>query len=129
MKWVIGVNRTDSTSTARVVVDICFGTTGTTSDTARVTWTQLASTASGPQTCSITIEAYVQSYSATGVVAGCFQQVKAGTSPTVSMRTQGYSVVSGAFDLTTASLGAGICITGGTNTAWTINSITSEFIY
>lgn len=113
--------------TAASTFDICFGTAGTTADTARVSFTKPAGTAVADEGF-VTVEATVRSVSATGVVVGEFALVHnlAATGhaviPCVTVAT-----VSAAFD-TTAPTFIGLCITSGAADAITIEQVSAELV-
>ena len=128
MRWVIGYSKT-AVGTTAATYDVAFGTAGSTADTARCSFTGPAQTAVADNACMI-IESVVQVYNgASSIVATTWNQTNGIAAPTTGLRCIGSSVVSGAFDLTTASIGAGICFTSATSAVWSINSVYAEFIY
>lgn len=125
-RWVFDMTKT-AAGTAASTFDICFGTAGTTADTARVSFTKPAGTAV-VDTGRVVIEAICRGpLSASGVVAGTFQL-------THNLAATGHAVIpcvnvttiSSAFDVTTASLIAGLCITSGASDAITIQCVQAE---
>src|SRR4029077_6065194 len=107
--------------------DICFGTNGSTSDTARVSFTKPAGTAAADEGW-VDIYATVRGpLSASGIVVGQFnlihnlQNTGHALIPCVSVNT-----ISGALDVTTANLIAGVCITSGASDAITIQMVQAE---
>lgn len=125
MRWSFNMTKTAAGS-ASSTFDICFGTAGTTADTARVSFTKPAGTAAADEGLVI-IEAVVKSVSATGVVLGEFALIHnlAATGhaqiPCVVVHT-----ASSGFDNTTASIIAGVCITSGASDAITISQVSAQ---
>lgn len=107
--------------------DICFGTAGTTADTARVSFSKPAGTAAADEGF-VTVEATVRSVSATGVVVGEFVLVH-------NLAATGHAVIpcvvvytaSAAFDNTLPTF-VGLCITTGAADAITIEQMSAELI-
>lgn len=126
-RWTFDLTKT-AAGVAASTYDICFGTTGTTADAARVSFTKPAGTAA-VDTAIVQITAICRGpLSASGIVAGNFSLVKnaaeiAGhcATPSVNLTT-----VSGAFDVTVANLIAGVCITSGAADALTIQMVMAE---
>lgn len=124
-RWVIDVTKT-AAGTATSTFDICFGTSGTTSDTARVSFTKPAGTAAID--CGrIVIEAIIRGpLSSSGVAVGHFNMTHnlastgLATIPCVDITT-----ISSAFDVTTPTY-VGICATTGASDAYTIQMVTAE---
>ncbi len=125
LKWRITVTK-DANGSATSTIDICVGTTGTTSDTARVSFTKPVGTAAADEGV-IEITAIVRSVSATGVVAGEFQLTHNlaatghATIPTVVVNT-----VSSGFDNSAAGLTFGVCLTSGASDNITVQLVTAE---
>lgn len=111
--------------TAASTFDICFGTAGTTADTARVSFAKPAGTAAADEGF-VTVEATVRSVSATGVVVGEFVLVH-------NLAATGHAVipcvvvatVSAAFDNTLPTY-VGLCVTTGAADAITIEQVSAE---
>jgi hypothetical protein len=127
LRWTIEVEKTNA-STATSTLDINFGTASSTADTARISWTSAAQTAAVAKaifTLTATIRGPI---SATCVVAASMQCL------TTLTQTTGFSypfityVASAAFDITTAGIGAGVCLTEGAAAVWTVNSCVAEAI-
>ncbi len=125
-RWTFDMTKT-AFGSATSTFDICFGTAGTTADTARVSFTKPAGTAAA-DAGRVVIEAICRGpLSASGVVAGMFTM-------THNLAATGHAVipcvnvttVSSTFDVTTASLIAGLCITSGAADAITIQCVTAE---
>jgi hypothetical protein len=127
LRWTIEMQKT-AASTAAAVIDVNFGTTASTTDTARISWTGAAQTAAtdfGTLVITATIRGPL---TASCIAAGSYSFVKTATATTgFSYPVYGY-VASGAFDCTTANIGAGIAMTPGTAAAWTVNNIVAEII-
>lgn len=127
LRWRFNMTKT-AAGTATSVIDICFGTLGTTADTARVSFTKPAGTAAVDEGTA-TIEAVVRSVSATGVVVGQFTLTHnlAATGhaqiPVVDVNT-----VSAAFDNSSEELIVGLCLTSGASDAITIQQLTAELV-
>jgi hypothetical protein len=123
-RWVIDVTKT-AAGTAAATVDMAIGTAGTTSDTARVSFSKKAGTAVIDKG-KIIIEAIVRNITSSGVVVGVFHlshdlaSTGLATTPNVNVTT-----VSGTFDITTAT-NIGICITSGASDVWTIQFVSAE---
>jgi hypothetical protein len=127
LRWTFDITKT-AAGTATSTYDICFGTNGTTADTARVSFTKPAGTAA-VDTGIVTITAVVRGpLSASGIVSGNFQLVKnaaatAGHLPTPSCAL---NTISSGFDVTVANLFVGVCITTGASDAITIQQCVAE---
>jgi hypothetical protein len=126
IRWTFDMTKT-AAGTATSTFDICFGTNGTTADTARVSFTKPAGTAAA-DTGTVTITAICRGpLSASGVVVGNFQMVH-------NLENTGHAiipcvsqtVVSSAFDVTVANLFVGVCITSGASDAITIQQCITE---
>lgn len=124
-RWTISMTKT-AAGIAASTFDICFGTAGTTADTARVSFTKPAGTAVVDEGF-VTITAICRGpVGASGVVAGTFQMTHNlsatghATIPCVNVTT-----VSSAFDITTPT-NIGVCLTSGASDAITIQVVTAE---
>jgi hypothetical protein len=127
LRWKFNIRKT-AAGTAASTYDICFGTAGTTADTARVSFTKPAGTGVADEGF-VMIEAIVRGpISGSGVVVGEFVMVHNlsatghATIPCVVVNT-----VSGTFDVTAPTF-AGICITSGASDAITIEQVTAEVL-
>lgn len=124
-KWRFNMTKTGA-GTAASTFDICVGTTGTTTDTARVSFTKPAGTAVIDEGW-VEITCIIRSIGATGVAVGEFIMTHnlAATGhaliPVVVVNT-----VSAGFDMTVANLIVGVCITSGTGDVITIQMVMSE---
>lgn len=124
-RWSFNMTKTGAGS-ATSTFDICFGTNGTTGDTARVSFTKPAGTTAADE-AKVVIEAIVRGpLSGAGVVVGEFTLIHNlastghATIPCVVVNT-----VSGGFDVTTPTF-VGVCITSGTGDAITIQQVITE---
>jgi hypothetical protein len=124
-RWTISMTKT-AAGIAASTFDICFGTAGTTADTARVSFTKPAGTAAADEGL-VTITAICRGpVGASGVVVGTFNLTHNlsatghATVPSVNVVT-----VSSAFDITTPT-NIGVCLTSGASDAITIQLVTAE---
>ena len=125
LRWTITMTKT-AAGTASSTFDICFGTAGTTADTARVSFAKPAGTAAGDEGV-VVITAIVRGpVGASGVVVGHFQMTHNlastghATIPCVDVTT-----VSSAFDITTPT-NIGVCLTSGASDAITVELCMAE---
>jgi hypothetical protein len=124
-RWRFNMTKTGA-GTATSTFDICVGTAGTTADTARVSFTKPAGTGVIDEAW-VDIYAVVRSIGASGVMVGEFVMVH-------NLSATGHAVipavvvntVSAGFDMTTANLIVGVCITSGASDAITIQIVQSE---
>lgn len=125
-RWTFDMTKT-AAGIAASTFDICFGTAGTTADTARVSFTKPAGTAV-IDTGRVVIEAIVRGpLSASGIVTGHFNL-------THNLAATGHAIipcvdvttVSAGFDITVANLFVGVCITSGAADAITIQQMIAE---
>lgn len=124
-RWRLNLTKT-AAGTATSTFDIAFGTAGTTSDTAQVSFTKPAGTAAADEGW-IEIEAIVRGpLSASGVVSGEFVLThnlnSTGHAQTASVVL---NTISSAFDVTTPTY-VGLCITTGASDAITIQQVVAE---
>lgn len=123
--WIFTMVKTAAGSAASTF-DICFGTAGTTADTARVSFTKPAGTAAADDGRVIITAVVRGPVSASGIVAGHFTL-------THNLAATGHAVipcvdvttVSSAFDVTLPT-NIGVCITSGAADAITIDLVTAE---
>ena len=123
-KWRFDMTKT-AAGIAASTFDICFGTAGTTADTARVSFTKPAGTAVIDHGI-VQINAIVRNVGASAVVVGILEM-------THNLAATGHAVIpvvtvvtiSAAFD-TTAVNNIGVCITSGAADAITIQYCTAE---
>lgn len=125
-RWTFSMTKT-AAGTAATTFDIAVGTAGTTADTARVSFAKPGGTAAADEAW-VTITAICRGpLSASGVMVGQFEM-------THNLAATGHAVipvvvvntVSSGFDVTTAGLNVGICITSGASDAITIQFATAE---
>lgn len=123
LRWRIHATKS-AAGTAACTFEVCFGTAGGTADTARVSFVKPAGTAAADDAW-ISIDCIVRGpLSGSGVVVGTFRLIHNlsatghATIPCVILNT-----VSGAFDVTVASLIAGVAFTAGAAEAYTIQQV------
>lgn len=125
-RWKFNMTKTGA-GTAASTIDVAVGTAGTTADTARLTFTKPAGTAVIDEGwCEVTAICRGP-LSASGIFVGQFNMIH-------NLSATGHAVipcvsvnnVSSAFDVTTASLIVGVCITTGSADAITIQMVTAE---
>lgn len=125
-RWKFSMTKT-AAGVATSTFDIAVGTNGTTSDTARVSFTKPAGTAAADEAI-VEIIATVRSIGAAGVMVGQFTMLHNGntaghaTIPCVVVNT-----VSSGFDMTVANLQVGVCLTSGASDAITIQLVQTEW--
>jgi len=124
-RWSFNMTKTNA-GVATSTFDICFGTAGTTADTARVSFTKPAGTAAADE-AKVVIEAIVRGpLSSSGIVVGEFTLIHNLSAtghaqvPCVVVNT-----VSGTFDVTLPTF-VGVCITSGASDAITIQQVITE---
>jgi len=124
-RWTFDVTKT-AAGIAASTYDICFGTAGTTADTARVSFSKPAGTAA-IDNGQVVIQAVCRGpVGASGVVAGHFNL-------THNLAATGHAVipvvdvttVSSAFDITTPT-NIGVCLTGGASDSVTLQLVIAE---
>lgn len=124
-RWTFDMTK-NANGSATSTFDICFGTAGTTADTARVSFTKPAGTAVA-DAAQVVITAVCRGpVGASGVVAGHFNMNH-------NLASTGHAVipcvdvttVSSAFDITTPT-NVGVCITTGASDAITIELVLAE---
>jgi len=126
LRWRWNMTKTAAGSAASTI-DVCVGTAGTTADTARLSFTKPAGTAAIDEAfCEL--EVIVRGpVGASGVFVGEFTLIHNlastghATIPCVCVNT-----VSAAFDITTANLIVGVCLTSGASDAITIQQMFAE---
>lgn len=125
-KFALNMTKT-AAGVAASTFDICFGTAGTTADTARLSFTKPAGTAAADD-AFVTIEGVVKAVSATvGVVVATLQL-------THNLAATGHAqipsvvvpITSGNFDNSSDVLKMGLCLTTGAADAITITHATAE---
>ena len=127
LKWRFNITKT-AAGTAASTFDICFGSAGSTSDPAIVSFTKPGGSAAADEGW-IEIYATVRSNGASGVMVGQFTLIHNlastghATIPCVAVNT-----ISSAVDMTTVWKSLGICITSGASDAITIKMVQAEMI-
>ena len=126
LRWRFNATKT-AAGTAACTFEVCFGTAGGTADTARLAFTKPAGTAAADEGW-FAIDCICRGpLSGSGIVVGEFRLVHNlnatghATVPIVVLNT-----VSGAFDVTVASLIAGLAFTAGASEAYTIQQMNGE---
>lgn len=130
LRWRMVITKTGAGTTAGNVVIVKLGTTGTTSDTSVITFTM--GTPTGViDTAFFDIEVVCRGpLSSSGVLVGGLRMTHNLTATGFStLAAESIAVVSGAFDVTTASLIAGLTITTTSLSVWTIKLVTAEAKY
>ncbi len=127
LKWHLNIVKTAAGVSASTY-DIAFGTTGTISDTARVSFTKKAGTGV-IDTAEISIYAIVRGpLSASGVVVGCFNLnhdlAATGHATTANVVV---TTISSAFDVTTPTY-VGVCVTTGALDVITTQLVVAETV-
>lgn len=124
-RWVFNMTKT-AAGIAASTFDIAVGTAGTTSDTARVSFTKPAGLGTVDEGV-VTITACVRTIGATGVMVGEFSMIHNGnTTGHMVIPCACVNTISAGFDMTVASLQVGVCITSGAADAITIQTVQSE---
>jgi hypothetical protein len=122
--WHMNITKTGA-GTATATFDIAFGTTGSTSDNAQVSFTKPVGVGNVDQ-CTVDIYAVVKTNSASGVVIGDFtlldDQTGAGGFLAAGKYVSSLTTTSGTFNTTTPTH-VGLCVTTGTSDVWTINAV------
>lgn len=121
-KWTIAMSKT-AAGVGTTVWDICFGTNGTTADTARCSFTGPIETAA-IDTAIVEIDALVRSVSATGTVEADLRI--ASNLVTTGFKNFAGLVTSATFDTTVVGTIAGVCITPGASDVITIQLATAQ---
>ena|ERR1700693_1007567 len=123
--WRFNLTKTGA-GVATSTLDICVGTAGTTADTARVSFTKPAGTGVIDEGI-IEIGAVCRGpLSASGVFSGeMYMTHNLATTGHMAQQCFVANTISGAFDVTVASLIVGLCITSGASDAVTIQQIQS----
>lgn len=127
LRWRLAVTKTAAGTTAGCAIIVKLGTLGTTSDTSVLTFTFGTPTAAA-DTAYFDIEVVCRGpLTASGVLAGIARMThNLAATGFSTLPGEAISVVSSAFDVTTASLIAGLTITTTTASAWTIVVVTAE---
>ena len=126
LKWRVIATKT-AAGVAAPVFNMRFGTAGTTADTSRVTLTGVAQTAAA-DTGVWEITAVVEAVGASGKVFGFGWLTHALATTGFGTSDGAMQSESAAFDMTNASLKAGLSLDVGASGAWTVKLITTELI-
>lgn len=127
LRWRAVATKT-AAGTAAATVIVRFGTNGSTSDTARNTFTLSAATAA-TDTGHFELTCIVRTINASTGVVACGLGVTHANSTTglvSANETNVFQVVSGNFDNTSASLIAGVSVNPGASGVWTFQVVTAE---
>lgn len=128
IRFALNITKTGA-GTATSTFDICFGTAGTTADTARLSFTKPAGTAAADDGM-VYIDAIVKAVSATvGVVVGTLVLVH-------NLAATGHAqipvvvvpITSGSFNNLVEGLKIGLCLTTGAADAVTITQASAELV-
>lgn len=124
-RWTIDLTKTLA-GTGTSTFDICFGTAGTTADTARMSFIKPAGTAA-VDAGKVVIECLIRSIGATGVAVGQFNMThNLASTGHMTIPVCNITTVSAGFDLTVANLIVGVCITTGLADVITIQMVKAE---
>lgn len=126
-RWRFDLTKT-AAGTAAATIDIAFGTAGTTSDTARVSFVLPVGTANA-DTGFIEIDAICRGpLSASGVVSGNMvinKQSATATLGIINQQSWAKNIISSTFDVTLPTF-VGLCITAGASDSDTIQQVQTE---
>jgi hypothetical protein len=115
--------------TAAPVWNIRVGTAGTTGDTARVTFTQVAAQTAVADTGWVEINGIIRSVGASGVlIAGLSLGHVLATTGFSTLGANVMQVLSGGFDTTVANLIVGVSVNPGASGVWTHQLISAEML-
>lgn len=125
-RWTFSLTKT-AAGTATGIWNVRFGTNGTTADTSRLTFTQTAGTAAA-DTAFVLIQAVVRGpIGASCIVHGSFMmEHHLTTTGFCNLPSNVIQVTSGAFDITTANIIAGVSCNPGASGAWTFKQAVAE---
>lgn len=126
LKWKIVVTKT-AAGAAAPVWNVRFGTAATTSDTSRLALTGATQTAAIDHGV-FEVALVVTTASATGVCSGFVMLMHnlGATGLGGAGTNAAFRATSAAFDMTVASLKAGLSVNTGASAAWTINQVFTE---
>lgn len=127
--WRFGMSKTGA-GTGTTVWSVRFGTAGSTADTARLTFTNVAQTANA-DTGWAEIHVVVRTASATGVIEGVHVLTHVGSAATqltglINQPTDVKQTTSGAFDTTVASSIIGVSCNPGASGSWTFTHVSVQ---
>ena len=124
IKWTFDMSKTAAGKDSSTI-DIAFGTTGTTADTARVSFTKPAGTAVADNGL-FTIELLVRSTGLSGQVVGHLNMThNLSTTGLAKIPAVNATVVSAVFDMS-ALTNISVCFKSGTSDAYTVQLVKSE---
>lgn len=126
LSWKFNITKT-AAGTASSTIDVCLGTAGATADSAVLSFTKPAGTAAADEGY-VTIDVIVRGpLSASGILVGemVVMHNLAATGHMV-IPVAVVNTVSSVFDVTTASLIAGVCLTTGSSDAITVQQVTAQ---
>jgi hypothetical protein len=119
LRWKVQVSKT-AAGTAAPVFQIRFGTAGAIGDTSRISITMAAQTAA-VDVGVFEVSLFVTTAGASGI-AQAYVLLNHGLAATgLQVGSGGHRAASGAFDMTVASLKAGLSVNTGASSAWTVN--------
>jgi hypothetical protein len=127
-RWRWNMTKT-AAGVAASTIDVCVGVNGTTADTARLSFTKPAGTAVIDEAWCEIMATLRGPLSAAGILAGQFMlkhNLAATGHAVIPIVTQ--NVISAGFDVTTAGLIVGVCLTSGAADAITIQLMQAEAI-
>lgn len=111
---------------AAPVINVRFGTAGSTADTARLTFTFLAQTAAA-DIGTFDVWLTVRSYGASTVVQGTAQaRHRLSTTGLQNQPGTTLQVTSASFDATSSSLIVGASVNAGASAVWTVQNVQAE---
>lgn len=124
--WKFNLTKT-AAGTASSTIDICVGTTGTTSDTTRLSFTKPGGSAAADEGFCI-VEAICRGpLSASGIMVGEFVMYhNLASTGHMIIPVACVNTVSSTFDVTTTNLIIGLCITTGASDAVTVQQVTAQ---
>lgn len=127
LRWRLAVTKTAAGTTAGCAIIVKLGTLGTTGDTSVLTFT-FGTPTGAADTAYFDVEVVVRGpLSSSGVLAGIARMVhNLAATGFSTLPSEAIAVVSSSFDVTTASLIAGLVITTTTASAWTVKLVTAE---
>jgi hypothetical protein len=126
-RWRVVLTKTAGTGSPVWIVRI--GTAGTTSDAARLTFTQVAAGTSVTDTAWVDVEAVIRSIGASGVMAGGLRMDHVlATTGFSTLGSNVQQVTSAGFDTTVANSIVGLTFNHGTAGAGNIEVVTAEFV-
>lgn len=125
-RWTLAMTKT-AAGTAAPVWSVRVGTAGTTGDTARLTFTQVALQTAAIDTGWVEIVAIIRSVGAAGVMAGGLHMAHVLAATGFSTLDHNVmSAVSAGFDTTVANLFVGVSVNPGASGVWTHQIVTVE---